>query len=297
MKNVIESEHLHIAYADSEDGSVNFTKKEANRKYIGQYVDYEEKGSDDYRKYKWSLIKGADGVFTGEIGARNLIKNSNDIDGSCFVKIDGGDLSFGYGRIPIFGFFTTIVNIEAGNQTDVTKGMLLLDIEENLVEGKTYTFSMYVNNYCDTPMKIDVGFIQSGHIELQAGETKRIIVTGKKTEDKNSNGKFRVFFNTNTKEEYAKFAVARLQLEEGDVATSWSKNPSDFTDELKTKVNKADLDNKADKKHSHSISDVNWLANELYNKVSSDTVKNIAIIEKGASTTNIAPNTLIFEKE
>lgn len=101
------------------------------------------------------------------------------------------------------------------------------------------------------------------------------------------------------------------------------------------------LDKKADKSHTHSISDVEGLQNELAQKASnndlanvqanvdkktdkkdvdeldervetyasfmfsnhidkkvgSDTVKNIAIIEKGASTTNIAPNTLIFEKE
>ena len=39
------------------------------------------------------------------------------------------------------------------------------------------------------------------------------------------------------------------------------------------------------------------LNKEMDKKVSSDTVKNIVIIEKGASTKNIAPNTLIFEKE
>lgn len=101
------------------------------------------------------------------------------------------------------------------------------------------------------------------------------------------------------------------------------------------------LDKKADKSHTHSISDVEGLQNELAQKASnndlanvqanvdektdknvvdeldervetyasfmfsnhidkkvgSDTVKNIAIIEKGASTSSIAPNTLIFEKE
>ena len=44
-------------------------------------------------------------------------------------------------------------------------------------------------------------------------------------------------------------------------------------------------------------SDVAKLEEKVDKKVSSDTIKNIAIIEKGASTTNIAPNTLIFEKE
>lgn len=44
-------------------------------------------------------------------------------------------------------------------------------------------------------------------------------------------------------------------------------------------------------------SDVAKLEEKVNNKVNSDTVKNIAIIDKGASTTNIPANTLIFEKE
>lgn len=66
---------------------------------------------------------------------------------------------------------------------------------------------------------------------------------------------------------------------------------------LDNKASKDDLDNKASKTHTHTISDVDGLKNELDKKVSSDTVKNIAIIEKGASTNNIPANTLIFEKE
>lgn len=89
---------------------------------------------------------------------------------------------------------------------------------------------------------------------------------------------------------------------------------------LDTKATKTDISSlknsvsaKADKKHTHAISDINNLQYTLNNKasasdlsslqakvnkkVSSDTVKNMAIIEKGASTSGIAANTLIFEKE
>lgn len=44
-------------------------------------------------------------------------------------------------------------------------------------------------------------------------------------------------------------------------------------------------------------SDVAKLEEKVNNKISSDTVKNIAIIENGASTSSIPANTLIFEKE
>lgn len=77
------------------------------------------------------------------------------------------------------------------------------------------------------------------------------------------------------------------------------------------------IESKADKSHTHKIADVEGLETalnskasmksydrmfsdvlgQLIYKVSSDTIKNIAIIEKGASTDNIPANTLIFEKE
>ena len=122
-----------------------------------------------------------------------------------------------------------------------------------------------------------------------------------------------------------------------------SNSISDISTTLDNKASKADLNNKADKKHTHAINEVDGLRNTLDNherifnsnigsisnladklqfkastdsvaelekkvdgkadktdlnkKVSSDTVKNIAIIEKGASTTDIPTNTLIFEKE
>ena len=68
------------------------------------------------------------------------------------------------------------------------------------------------------------------------------------------------------------------------------------------KANKDDVDDLNDKVEGFYTtlqSQINLKASrsELNKKVSSDTVKNIAIIEKGASTTTIPANTLIFEKE
>lgn len=129
------------------------------------------------------------------------------------------------------------------------------------------------------------------------------------------------------------------------IANANSKSISDISTTLDKKAEKTDLDNKADKKHTHAINDVDGLRNELDQKASnndlsnvqeriensdkknaenlnetvrnyfklksklsklekemvykvkSDHISNIAIIEKGASTTNIPANTLIFEKE
>lgn len=46
--------YTHIAYANSEDGSLDFSTTEFfGKKYIGIYVDFEKEDSEDYTKYKW----------------------------------------------------------------------------------------------------------------------------------------------------------------------------------------------------------------------------------------------------
>lgn len=54
--------YTHIAYADSADGTVNFSVSDSNRKYIGVYVDFNQTDSTNPSSYQWSLIKGADGA-------------------------------------------------------------------------------------------------------------------------------------------------------------------------------------------------------------------------------------------
>ena len=55
--------YVHFAYADSVDGRTGFTVYgDPNKKYMGTYTDFEKADSTDPTKYKWSLIKGADGA-------------------------------------------------------------------------------------------------------------------------------------------------------------------------------------------------------------------------------------------
>lgn len=55
------SAYVHIAYANSSDGRADFSLTDSNRKFIGQYSDSKQYGSDDPTKYRWSVIKGEDG--------------------------------------------------------------------------------------------------------------------------------------------------------------------------------------------------------------------------------------------
>ena len=58
-----KTSYIHIAYANSEDGKVDFSKTDGtNKKYFGQYTDFTEEGSNTPGDYTWTLIKGSDGV-------------------------------------------------------------------------------------------------------------------------------------------------------------------------------------------------------------------------------------------
>lgn len=55
--------YLHIAYANSQDGTQGFSVSVSEEKsYIGTYTDYTQADSTDPTKYSWSKIKGEDGL-------------------------------------------------------------------------------------------------------------------------------------------------------------------------------------------------------------------------------------------
>lgn len=59
------SNYMHVAYADSEDGSVRFsTGDSADCEYIGTYTSADPLPSQNPRDYRWLKVKGDDGVNT-----------------------------------------------------------------------------------------------------------------------------------------------------------------------------------------------------------------------------------------
>lgn len=83
------SSYTHIAYANSIDGTVDFSVSDSDREYIGMYVDSIITDSTDPAKYAWSKIKGADGAngTPGKPGADGKtpylhIAYANNDDGS-----------------------------------------------------------------------------------------------------------------------------------------------------------------------------------------------------------------------
>ncbi|MDM7654013.1 hypothetical protein QUD64_07425 [Lactococcus cremoris] len=57
-----KTQYTHIAYANSADGSKDFSTSDSNRAYIGMYVDFNINDSNTPSDYSWTLVKGADGT-------------------------------------------------------------------------------------------------------------------------------------------------------------------------------------------------------------------------------------------
>ena len=66
-----KTQYTHIAYANSADGTANFSTSDSNRTYIGMYVDFNVNDSTTPSDYSWTLVKGADGTqgTPGKAGA------------------------------------------------------------------------------------------------------------------------------------------------------------------------------------------------------------------------------------
>ena len=114
-----KTQYTHIAYANSADGSKDFSVSDSNREYIGMYVDFTQNDSADPTKYAWSKIKGADGAIgtPGKPGADGKtpylhIAYANSADGKT-----GFDVSNSAGKFYI-GQYTDFTQADS---TDPTK--------------------------------------------------------------------------------------------------------------------------------------------------------------------------------
>lgn len=90
-----KTQYTHLAYANSADGTKDFSVSDGNREYIGMYVDFVEADSTNPAKYTWSLIKGADGAqgVPGTPGADGKtpyfhIAYANSADGRTGFSVD-----------------------------------------------------------------------------------------------------------------------------------------------------------------------------------------------------------------
>lgn len=119
--------YWHVAYANSADGTVDFSVSDsANKRYIGQYTDYDAIDSSDPKKYKWT-----DMIGTVVVGTNNLIDGTKSFSGEdWFTSATLEDEN-------ISNYPFTFKKWISGQKVSHAKDIMV-------EQGVTYTFSAYV---------------------------------------------------------------------------------------------------------------------------------------------------------
>ena len=119
-----KTQYTHLAYANSADGTKDFSVSDGNREYIGMYVDFVEADSTDPTKYTWSLIKGADGAqgVPGTPGANGKtpyfhIAYANSADGTKDFSVSDGNREY-------IGMYVDFVEADSTDPTKYTWSLI-----------------------------------------------------------------------------------------------------------------------------------------------------------------------------
>lgn len=133
-----KTQYTHLAYANSADGTKDFSVSDGNREYIGMYVDFVEADSTDPTKYTWSLIKGANGAqgVPGTPGVNGKtpyfhIAYANSADGRTGFSVDDSVNKLYIGQY---------TDYTADDSTDPTKYSWTKIKGEQGTAGRTYFF-------------------------------------------------------------------------------------------------------------------------------------------------------------
>ena len=80
--------YLHIAYADNATGTLNFHLSESlNRTYLGTYTDFIEADSTNPALYRWTLIKGPQGVAGADGADGSAGANARAVNLTCTDQV------------------------------------------------------------------------------------------------------------------------------------------------------------------------------------------------------------------
>ncbi|AZF92758.1 unnamed protein product [Streptococcus phage TP-778L] len=183
-----KTQYTHIAYANSADGSKDFSTSDSNRAYIGMYVDFNINDSTNPSDYSWTLVKGADGTqgvpgkpgadgktpyfhtawaysadgtdgFTTVYPNLNLLEGTATFDG---MNPNSSDNSVSaITKTKISGIANTVMDVKtSGNAFAVgfytQKGY-------NITAGQTITISFIAKASSDTSLFVGFEHFPSGH--------------------------------------------------------------------------------------------------------------------------------------
>ena len=120
------SSYTHIAYATNATGTTGFSLIDSvGKTYIGMYVDNILADSDDWTKYKWTLIKGADGAqgIQGPAGSNGLTPYFHVAYATNATGTDGFSKTDPTAR-PYMGTYSDYVAADSDNPADYTWSLI-----------------------------------------------------------------------------------------------------------------------------------------------------------------------------
>ncbi len=219
--------YWHVAYANSADGTVDFSVSDsANKRYIGQYTDYDAIDSSDPKKYRWT-----DMVGTVVVGTNNLIDGTKSFFGTDWftsATLEDENLS----NCPF-----TLKKWISGQKVSHAKDIMV-------EQGVTYTFSAYVKrevagNLYFYLYDIADGFITSDTpretiIKNVDSNVRRFEITFTPTKT----GKIRPRFAMVSSEQ-GSFSTGGFMLVRGNKTGDWQESEADKASNLDSKADGA----------------------------------------------------------
>ncbi|HEN1032171.1 TPA: phage tail protein, partial [Streptococcus agalactiae] len=216
--------YWHVAYANSADGTVDFSVSDsANKRYIGQYTDYDAIGSNDPKKYRWT-----DMVGTVVVGTNNLIDGTKSFSGTdWFTSATLEDEN-------ISNYPFTFKKWISGQKVSHAKDIIV-------EQGVTYTFSAYVKREVAGDLyfylyDIADGFITSNTpretiIKNVDSSLRRFEITFTPTKT----GKIRPRFAMVSSEQ-GSFSSGGFMLVRGNKTGDWQESEADKASNLDSKA-------------------------------------------------------------
>jgi hypothetical protein len=225
--------YTHIAYANSADGKTGFdVSNSTDKTYIGVYVDSNPTDSTDPTKYKWTLIKGADGA--------DGVPGPKGADG----RTPYFHTAWAYSADEKIGFTTVYPNInlftgtsaKPSTSTGSSWNITVIGVYKTPEIGQEYTLSVEVPN-ADHDVRVEVfSWNNAGDRVNNLGSTTLKSPGGKgyitfTWPDPGNSGATQIAANlawinpTDT----GTYSYCKAKLEKGDTATLWMPSASEVT--------------------------------------------------------------------
>lgn len=233
-----KTSYFHLAYASSADGKTGFSFKESGQQYQGYYTDFTQTSSTDPTKYTWMDRRA--GV---KVGGVNLLHNSKGPFQPKTGKIDN-----------YVTYSNTWISMEKGKEYTLSaKGTTSFTANHTTDKEK--------NEICLWLVKHDENISVDRIISNATTGT-----TGTKFTWNDPSGKYYLRVNA-YKIDNSDYAET-VQIEEGNVKTTYTRNPEDT---------QADIDSKADsvltQEQLNALAEQNSIVKaEMEAKASIDTV-------------------------